>query len=173
MDSEASKIESVLFIAGEPVPLKSLGEALGRSLAEIRALVNKMELSYLAEGRGFRLLCTEETAQLTAAPENAPFVEAVLTPLQKKNVSNSMLETLAIVAYRQPVTRSEIEEVRGVRSEYAVTQLLKLGLIAVSGRKDVPGRPMLFVTTDAFLHKFGIHSLGELPRLQEEFLENV
>lgn len=88
-----------------------------------------------------------------------------------------MLETLAVVAYKQPVTRGEIEEIRGVRCEYAVTQLQKLGLISVSGRKDVPGRPLLFVTTDAFLHKFRLHSLEELPTLPEmpapEEIDNV
>ena len=100
-------------------------------------------------------------------------VEAVLNPTQQRSLSNSVLETLAIVAYRQPVTRGEIEEVRGVRCEYAVERLLKLGLIAVSGRKDVPGRPMLLVTTDTFLHKFNLTSLDELPQLPQELFETV
>ena len=100
-------------------------------------------------------------------------VEAVLNPTLQRSLSNSVLETLAIVAYRQPVTRGEIEEVRGVRCEYAVERLLKLGLIAISGRKDVPGRPMLLVTTDTFLHKFNLTSLDELPQLPQELFETV
>ena len=100
-------------------------------------------------------------------------MEAVLNPTQQRSLSTSVLETLAIVAYRQPVTRGEIEEVRGVRCEYAVERLLKLGLIAVSGRKDVPGRPMLLVTTDTFLHKFNLTSLSELPQLPQELFETV
>ena len=114
-----------------------------------------------------------DTVQLTTAAENAEAVEAVLNPTQRRSLSNSVLETLAIVAYRQPVTRGEIEEVRGVRCEYAVERLLKLGLIAIAGRKDVPGRPMLLVTTDTFLHKFNLTSLEDLPRLPQELFETV
>ena len=95
------------------------------------------------------------------------YVERLLQPEQKKNVSQSMLETLAIVAYRQPVTRAEIESVRGVRCEYAITQLQKLGMITAVGRKDVIGKPMLYATTDSFLRKFGMHNLSELPSLPD------
>jgi segregation and condensation protein B len=96
-----------------------------------------------------------------------------LQPEQKKNISQSILETLAVVAYKQPVTRAEIESVRGVRCEYAVSQLQKLGLISAVGRKDVIGKPMLYATTDTFLHKFGLHNLSELPALPLEELETI
>ena len=91
------------------------------------------------------------------------FVEELLQPAQTKSFSQAMLETLSIIAYRQPVTRSDIEAVRGVRCDYSVSQLLKLGLIQEMGRKDSVGRPMTFGTTDAFLRQFGIHSIEELP----------
>ena len=99
--------------------------------------------------------------------------EALLQPEQKRNVSQSILETLAVIAYKQPCTRSEIEAVRGVRCEYAVSQLQKLGLIAAVGRKDVIGKPMLYATTDTFLHKFGLHNLSELPSLPLEVPETI
>ena len=156
-----SRLESILFVAGEPVALTALCAGLETDPDTLGKALARLEESYLREGRGLRLLYTDKTAQLTSAPENGEAVEKVLAPIQKRSVSASMLETLAVVAYKQPVTRGEIEEIRGVRCEYAVTQLQKLGLISVSGRKDVPGRPLLFVTTDAFLHKFRLHSAGD------------
>lgn len=167
MSGLTGKIESVLFVAGEPVAISALCEGLEEEKEAVLEALEELEQSYMEENRGLRLLYTDKTAQLTTAPENGEAVEKVLTPIQKRSVSTSMMETLAVVAYKQPVTRGEIEEIRGVRCEYAVTQLQKLGLIAVSGRKDVPGRPLLFVTTDAFLHKFRLHSLEELPTLPE------
>lgn len=167
MSDLCGKIESVLFVAGEPVAISALCEGLEVDKAALLEALSRLEQAYTEGNRGLRLLYTDKTAQLTTAPENGEAVEKVLTPIRKRSVSASMMETLAVVAYKQPVTRGEIEEIRGVRCEYAVTQLQKLGLIAVSGRKDVPGRPLLFVTTDAFLHKFRLHSLEELPRLPE------
>lgn len=101
--------------------------------------------------------------QLVSNRKYAGFVEALLQPAQTKSFSQAMLETLSVVAYKQPVTRNDIEAIRGVRCEYSVSQLLKLGLIQELGRKDAVGRPMLFGTTDAFLRQFGLHDLGELP----------
>ncbi|MBR0205486.1 MAG: SMC-Scp complex subunit ScpB [Clostridia bacterium] len=173
MDRITSKIESILFVAGEPVLLSELCRGLELTDGELKQKLFELQLSYEAEDRGLRLFTTADTVQLTTAAENADAVEAVLNPTQQRSLSNSVLETLAIVAYRQPVTRAEIEEVRGVRCEYAVERLLKLGLIAVSGRKDVPGRPMLLATTDTFLHKFNLTSLDELPQLPQELFETV
>jgi segregation and condensation protein B len=124
-----------------------------------------MENTYRDENRGILLHVTDETAQLVSNRAFIEQVERLMQPVQKKSVSQSMLETLAIVAYRQPVTRSEIESVRGVRCEYAVAQLQKLNLIQAIGRKDVIGKPMLYGTTDEFLRKFGLHNLSELPPL--------
>ena len=169
MDRITSKLESILFVAGEPVPLAELARGLMVTDGELKQALAELSLAYESEGRGLRLFCTGDTAQLTTAPENAEAVEAVLTPLQH----NSMLETLAIIAYRQPVTRGEIEEIRGVRCEYAVERLLKLNLIEVAGRKDVPGRPMLLKTTDTFLHKFDLNSLEGLPALPREVIKTV
>ena len=150
MDRITSKIESILFVAGEPVLLSELCRGLELTEGELKQKLFELQLSYEAEDRGLRLFTTADTAQLTTAAENAEAVEAVLNPTQQRSLSNSVLETLAIVAYRQPVTRGEIEEVRGVRCEY-----------------------MLLVTTDTFLHKFNLTSLDELPQLPQELFETV
>ena len=163
MDGVCSKLESILFTAGEPVPFTVLAEGFGIGEAEVRRKLDELEKQYEAENGGLRIFVTEEGVQLVTNPENAESVSTVLSPVQRKNVSNSLMETLAIIAYKQPVTRGDIEEVRGVRCEYAVEQLLKLGLIARAGRRDVPGRPVLFATTDTFLRQFNLHSLEELP----------
>lgn len=163
MDSVCSKLESILFTAGEPVAFSVLAEGFGIPETEVRRLLDRLEQHYEQGNSGLRVFLTEEGVQLVTNPENAEAVSTVLSPVQRKNVSNSLLETLAIIAYKQPVTRGDIEEVRGVRCEYAVDQLLKLGLIVRAGRKDVPGRPVLFATTDTFLRQFNLHSLEELP----------
>lgn len=172
----ASIAECLLFVAGEPVLITELARVLEQDEAATKTLLYEMETTYRDEGRGICLLSTDDTAQLISNREYLPYVEALLQPEQKRSVSQSILETLAVVAYKQPVTRAEIESVRGVRCEYAIGQLQKLGLIAAVGRKDVIGKPMLYGTTDAFLHKFGLHNLSELPNLPLEdpgFLETV
>lgn len=156
-------IECLLFVAGDPVPHVELSRVLDLPVKELRALLATMEAQYCSEGRGIQLLVTEETAQLVSNRDFIDAVEQLLQPEKTRSVSQSMLETLAVVAYRQPVTRADIEAVRGVRCEYAVSQLQKLGLIAVVGRKDAVGKPTLFGTTDRFLRHFGLHSLEELP----------
>lgn len=169
MDQKKTSIlECLLFVAGEPVLITELARAMDEDTDAIRQILREMETVYQREERGIVLLVTDETAQLLSNKMYLDYVERLVQPEQKKNVSQSILETLAVVAYKQPVTRAEIESVRGVRCEYAVTQLQKLGLIQMVGRKDVIGKPMLFGTTDAFLRKFGLHNLSELPPLPEE-----
>lgn len=158
-----AKVECLLFVAGEPVPVTELARVLGFSDTAVRQLLQEMETAYLAEGRGVQLLATPDTAQLVSNRAYAELVEQLLQPEKRMNVSQSILETLAIIAYRQPVTRAEIEQVRGVRCEYALSQLQRMGFVTQVGRKDVVGRPMLYGTTDAFLHRFGLHGLEELP----------
>ena len=166
--NQAAIVECMLFVAGEPVLITEIARVLETDETSVKTLLYEMETTYRDEARGICLLSTEDTAQLISNRAYTAYVEKLLQPEQKKNVSQSILETLAVVAYRQPVTRAEIESVRGVRCEYAVSQLQKLGLIAAVGRKDVIGKPMLYATTDTFLHKFGLHNLSELPDLPLE-----
>ncbi len=162
-DERFSAIECILFVSGEPVSLVQLQRALDMTGIEMNAVIHQMEELYRKEERGVQLYITEDTVQLVSNRKYAGYVEELLQPAQTKSFSQAMLETLSIIAYRQPVTRSDIEAVRGVRCDYSVSQLLKLGLIQEMGRKDSVGRPMTFGTTDAFLRQFGIHSIEELP----------
>ena len=156
-------LESVLFVTGEPIPKAEIANLFGLSLKELDGFVAEAEEDNVRERRGIRIYATNDTLQLVTAPEYNEWLVKLLAPPQEKNLSDSMMETLSVIAYRQPVTRADIEAVRGVRCEYAVSQLLKQGFIKELGRKDVVGRPMLFGTTDAFLRRFGLHSLEELP----------
>ena len=157
------RIECMLFVAGDPVAIAELARVLDMPTAEVRKLLSGMEKAYREAGRGVQLLVTNDTAQLMSNRAYVSDVRALLQPDEVRNVSQSLLETLAIIAYRQPVTRADVERVRGVRCDYATSQLVKLGLIQEVGRKDAVGRPVLFGTTDRFLRQFGIHSVEEMP----------
>ncbi|MBR0136385.1 MAG: SMC-Scp complex subunit ScpB [Clostridia bacterium] len=160
-------LESVLFVAGEPLPKPEIARVFTLNDLELNVLLADLESELNKNRRGIRLFTTNDTVQLVSAPEYNEWLIKLLAPPQEKNLSDSMMETLSVIAYRQPVTRSDIEAVRGVRCEYAVSQLLKQGFIKELGRKDVVGRPMLFGTTDAFLRRFGLHSIEELPPMPE------
>lgn len=162
-----NRIECLLFVSGDPVPVIELARVLECSKAEMQQILREMEENYLAEGRGVLPFVTEDTVQLISNKDYIALVEELLQPEKIRSVSKSMLETLAVVAYRQPVTRGDIEEVRGVRCDYAIGQLLKLGLIVETGRRDTLGHPVLFGTTDKFLRRFGLHSLDELTDFSE------
>ena len=160
-------LESVLFVTGEPIPKAEIMRVFGLSQLELNTLLVNAESEYESNERGIRLFSTDETVQIVTAPDYNDWLVKLLSPPQEKNLSDSMMETLSVIAYRQPVTRADIEAVRGVRCEYAVSQLLKQGFIRELGRKEVVGRPMLFGTTDAFLRRFGLHSIEELPPMPE------
>jgi len=162
-DSRKAAIECMLFVAGDPVPLGELQRVLDLMGEELLPLLQEMEREYREEERGIRLSLTGETAQLCSSRALSAYVEELMQPAESRTFSQSLLETLAVVAYRQPVTRADIEAVRGVRCEYAVTQLIKLNMIAPMGRKDAVGRPMLYGTTDAFLRQFNLGSVEALP----------
>lgn len=169
MEKEAlyGAIESVLYVSGEPVGLFELQNAFEMTEKQLVEALNEMNAKMKSSGRGVLLFLTEQTVQLVTNPVYNEWVVRLLEPPEERALSNSMLETLSLIAYRQPITRTEIESVRGVRCEYSVSQLLKQGFIREIGRKDCVGHPMLFGTTDAFLRRFGLHSLDELPELPE------
>lgn len=164
-DERFGAIECMLFVLGDPVSLVQLGRALGVTEIELSGLLRAMDALYREEKRGVQLYMTGDTVQLVSNRDYAPLLQEMMQPVQEKSFSQAMLETLSVVAYRQPVTRADIENVRGVRCEYAVRELLKTGMIQELGRKNALGRPMLFGTTDAFLRHFGLHSIADLPPL--------
>jgi len=168
---QMAAIEAMLFVAGDPVAIQELQRVLQIDMQQLKNLLTSMEEQYQSEQRGICLLVTEKTAQLLSNAAYAALVQELLQPVTVKSFSQALLETLAIVAYKQPVTRAEIEAMRGIRCEYMVNQLQKLNLIAPVGHKDTIGKPTQFGTTDHFLRKFGIHALSELPNY-ESFLQN-
>lgn len=162
-----SVIEAILFAAGDSVPIARLSLILGVSEEDVSAAAAELQEQYSSQQRGMRILRLEDKLQMCSAPEFAPYISKVLEQRKPPVLSQPALETLAVVAYFQPVTRAYIEQVRGVDSSYTVGMLCERGLIEECGRLDVPGRPVLFRTTDIFLRTMGICSISELPPLPD------
>ena len=167
MDKVSSAVEAVLFAAGESVPLKRLSLVLGLEEEESSRTVDTLHELYESEGRGMRVLRLDDKVQMCSAPEHAGLISACLEQRKPPMLSQAALETLAVVAYFQPVTRAYVEQVRGVDSSYSVGMLTERGLIEECGRLEAPGRPAVFRTTDVFLRTMGISRLSELPVLPE------
>lgn len=160
-------LEAILFAAGESMPVARLSLVLGTEEEEILQCADELAEEYEKEKRGIRLLHLGDKLQLCSAPEYAPYITKALEQRKPPMLSPSALETLAIVAYFQPVTRAYIDQVRGVDSSYTVSTLLERGLIEPAGKLDVPGRPSLLRTTDVFLRTMSVSSLEELPKLPD------
>ena len=171
--NDKGRIEAILFVAGEAVEIRELARALGQDEKTVRCTLHDLESEYDYQQRGFMLKRFGEKVQLATRPLYADDVVRLLQPVQKQSLGQAAMETLAVVAYRQPVTRAEVEQIRGVKCDYSLQSLTNKGLIAEVGRKETIGRPILFGTTDEFLSRFGIESLEDLPPLPEnEALEN-
>ena len=166
MDISAA-LEAILFAAGESVPLARLSLVLDTDEEELKQIAEELAQRYEREGRGIRILRLDDKLQMCSDPDYAPFVIKALEQRRPPMLSQSALETLAIVAYYQPVTRAYIDRVRGVDSSYTVGALTERGLIEICGRLEAPGRPALFRTTDVFLRTMGISQLSQLPPLPE------
>ncbi len=167
---EAKRImEAVLFAAGYPVTFEKLGAVIGIPAEEAEALAIEYAKEYDASGlpRGVQLLILGKACQLVTKEVFAPYVKEALGVKDGGNLSKASLETLAVIAYNQPVTRAYIEQVRGVDSSYSVGVLVERELIEEKGRMDVPGRPRLYGTTEAFLRVFGLSDISELPPLKD------
>lgn len=162
---------AALFVAGDAVEVSVFAELFDLDPDELDILIQEIIEEKKNRGEGLMLIRLGGKIQLCTNPKYADYIKALLAPDEHTSLSKSVLETLSIIAYKQPVTRSEIDEIRGVRSNYAVTTLLEKGLIHVIGKKDILGRPSLFATTDEFLRHFGISSLEELPKIDFEELE--
>ena len=160
-------LEAVLFACGDPVPVERLCALLGADESEIEDAAARLTDQYAFEERGMRLIRLEKSYQMVTAPEAYETVRLALETRRPPRLTQAALEVLAIIAYFQPVTRTYIEQVRGVDSSYTVGVLADRGLIEPCGRLDVPGRPMQFKTTDTFLRSFGLKSLEDLPEIGE------
>ena len=161
-------IEAILYAAGYPVKYEKIAEVLGLDLRNTKALISHMCEKYNGENsnHGILLLMYEDTCQFCTKEQYAPYIREALGIRRGGNLSASSMEVLAIVAYNQPVTRTFVDQVRGVDSSYAMNSLIDKALIEACGRLDAPGRPMLYTTTEKFLRVFGLNSLSELPETE-------
>ena len=175
LDEEASeaagtlsgRIEAILFVAGEPVRIEELAKALNVSVRAVENEVTKLRDEYDFHQRGFTLKRFGHQVQLATRALYATDVVHLLQPVQKQSLSQAAMETLAVVAYKQPVTRAEVEQVRGVKCDYSIQSLVNKELIMEVGRKDTLGRPILYGTTENFLSHFGLTTLEDLPPMPE------
>ena len=161
------RIEAILFVAGEAVGIRDLVKALRVEEKELKETLKKIGSEYDYEQRGFMLKRFGDKVQLATRPLYSEDVLRLLQPVQQQSLSQAAMETLAVVAYKQPVTRAEVEQIRGVKCDYSLQSLMMKGLIQEAGRKDTIGRPILYATTDMFLSHFGIQGLEDLPPLPE------
>ena len=160
-------VEAVLFAAGHPVTYEKLSRLFELTPKQTKDFVSEYAIEYNASDRAIIMLAMDDCAQLCTRQEFMPQIKEALDIKRGGNLSNSSIETLAIIAYNQPVTRTYVDTVRGVDSTYAVNNLLDKGLIEPKGRVDAPGRPVLYGTTPDFLRVFGINSVSELPDVSE------
>ena len=166
MEKLTNIIEAVLFAAGDAVPMDLLREKLDVTKKQLDDAVRQLERKYTGDC-GIRLLNFNYKLQLATNPDYKDTVSLVLMPIREKEFTRTILESAAIIAYKQPITRSELEAIRGINSDYAITTLMSLDMIVPCGRKDTPGKPVLYATTDNFLKRFKLKSLAELPDYEE------
>ncbi len=160
-------IECLLFVSREPITLKTMAQILELPEKEVRTLVEELITEYNNEPRGINIQFVAHGYEMYTRPEFAPYIEKLYKPQHSYGLSKAALETLAIVAYKQPVTRAEIEAIRGVRIDSTIGTLVEKNLVQEVGRKEGPGRPVLFGTTQSFLRYFGLKDLSELPDPEE------
>jgi len=163
-------VQSLLFVSGQGVEIKDIAEKLEVSEQEIKKAVDALKEKLV--GSGINVVTYKNSVQLCSNPKYAEDVATVLNPIREKLLTKSAMETAAIVAYKQPVTRLDIEQIRGVSSDYALQVLMSFKLVEVVGRKDAIGKPLLFGTTDEFLKRFELQSINDLPDY-DELLERI
>lgn len=162
-----SAFESMLFTWGEPLDAKTAGDVFNITKQEAIECFKELQREYEEEGRGIVIRQINQSFQFVTREENADYIRALCTPVKAKKLSQSALEVLAIVAYKQPVTKGEIEAIRGIRCDRVMEGLMKKDLVCEKGRSDAVGRPILYGTTDTFLQNFGFSSIKELPPIED------
>lgn len=165
IDQLKTIIEGILFVANDPVPITHLTQLTNCTKSDIDRAIS--DLSQDCQERGIRVQITNKAVQFVSAPETSSYIESFLGRGQRKQLSPAALETLAIIAYRQPIGRSEIEKIRGVNCDHAISSIKNRGLISEVGRSDKPGRAYLYGTTFQFLEHFGLEKPEDLPPLPD------
>ncbi|WP_244835377.1 SMC-Scp complex subunit ScpB [Clostridium sp. BJN0001] len=167
-----SEIESILFVSGEPLGLNELARYLEEKSDTVEEIIHEMEDDYNDTSRGIKIIFIKGKIQLVTKPQNSSLIEKLLKKNKRQSLSQASIESLAIIAYKQPITRIDIDEIRGVKSESAISKLIEKDLIKEVGRLDVPGRPILYGTTEEFLRQFELKNLKDLPLLDSYDSEN-
>ena len=162
-----SALETMMFMWGEPLEVKDAAEVLEADKDEVRKLFKELQTEYEQEGRGIRIQEADDAFRFVTLADNDMFLKKLCTPVRIRRLSQAALEVLAIIAYRQPVTRSEVDSIRGIKSERVIDGLIDKGLVEVKGRSEGVGRPLIYATTREFLTKFGFSSLKDLPEVPE------
>ncbi|MGE9880861.1 SMC-Scp complex subunit ScpB [Blautia obeum] len=165
-------IEAVLFVMGDSVELSKIASAIEHDEDTTRKIIHRMMDKYKSEDRGIRIIELEDAFQMCTKKEMYEYLIRVAKQPKKYVLTDVLLETLSIIAYKQPVTKLEIEKIRGVKSDHAVNKLVEYNLVCECGRLDAPGRPILFGTTEEFLRRFSVQSVEDLPSLNPEQMEN-
>ncbi len=160
-------VESLLFISGEAVPLMAIAQTIEMDKATAKAIIHTLADKYEEEKRGIRIVELNGSYQMCTAAECFEYIRNMYKSPNRQGLTQTVLETLAIIAYKQPITRGQIEEIRGVSAEHAVSKLIEKKLICEVGRMDTPGKPIMFGTTNEFLRYFGFKNIEELPALKE------
>lgn len=160
-------VEAILFATGDPVELSRIAEILDVDEPSLERIITNLRDYYDFEQRGVRIVKLDNSYQMCSAPQYGEYIRKALETKKAPRLSPPLLEVLSVIAYRQPVTRAYVEQVRGVDCSYSITSLTEKGLIRESGRLDVPGKPILYRTTKDFLRVFGLESLNDLPELPE------
>ncbi len=166
-------IEAILFAMGKSVEIKDIAAALETDVEHVKGLLDKLNESYGDESRGIFINFFETKVQLCTKVEYYDELIRIAAQPKKPTLTQTLLETLSIVAYKQPVTKGDIERIRGVKSDFAVNKLVEYGLIEEVGRLDAPGRPILFATTEEFLRRYGLGSVENLPGIEPEQREEI
>lgn len=164
-------IEAILFTMGESVELEKIADAIELDKKTTKKLINEMMQEWNDEGRGVAIMELDGAYQMCSRTEMYEYLIRIAKQPKRRVLTDVLLETLSIIAYKQPVTKMEIEKIRGVSSDHAVSKLVEYNLVCELGRLDAPGRPLLFGTTEEFLRSFGVHSVDELPVLSPVQLE--
>nr|WP_294493543.1 SMC-Scp complex subunit ScpB [uncultured Mediterraneibacter sp.] len=165
-------VEAILFTMGESVELSRIADAIGHDEETTKKMIHNMMDRYEEEDRGIRIIELDNSFQFCTKKEMYEYLVRVAKQPRRYTLTDVLLETLSIVAYKQPVTKLEIEKIRGVKSDHAVNKLVEYGLIEETGRLEAPGRPLLFGTTEEFLRRFSLQSLDDMPALDQEQIEH-
>lgn len=166
-------IEAMLFVSGEPLTLREISINLEETPKYVEGILSEMMLEYEVNNRGIKLILINGGYQLVTKAEHSDYIQKLLKKNKRQSLSQASLESLAIVAYKQPITRIDIDEIRGVKSDSALQRLIEKDLIKEIGRLEVPGRPILYGTSENFLRQFGLQDLKDLPSLDLFAIEDI